>query len=50
MAENFENNCSNCIYFNKETNMCCVEIVEHIEKPTDECCGLWRHEYTVMMF
>lgn len=50
MAENLKNNCSNCIYFNKETGLCCVEPVEHIEKPTDECCGLWVSEHAVMKF
>ena len=51
MAENFENNCSNCNYFNKETGLCYVEEpVEHIEKPMDKCCGLWVSEHAVMIF
>lgn len=50
MAENFENNCSNCSYFNKETGLCCIEPVEYIENPTRESCGLWVSEHAVMIF
>lgn len=42
---NFDNNCSNCLYFNQETGLCNQELPhEKVEKPADETCGAWRKQ------
>lgn len=51
MVEDFENNCNNCTFFNKETSICNVEEpLEYIGNPTGERCGLWISESAVIIF
>ena len=51
MAEDFEKNCNNCTFFNKETSACEAEVpFEYIENPTGERCGFWASEFAVMAF